>query len=419
MNRSFSEQIASAQNQLHALLNQLNHPTSGEREVAERAVEALSQSLEELHVAQEELHQQNAELLATRRALAAERQRYQELFAFAPDGYLVTDANGIIQKANRAAARQVGVREDHLEGKPLAVFVSSDEQADFYALINQLRRMAPSTSSPVQDTSFEILMQPRDSNPFPASITVAPVRDEQASLTAIRWLVRDITARKNAYVQLEAALEQKDILLREVHHRVKNSLSIAGSLLELQAMEYEDETIKAVLSKSNLRLQAIARVHEQLYQTEDLRAIDMHSYLTTLITSIHASLGRPDVNLRVTTDPISLDLKTASPCGLITNELVTNAIKHAFPKTASKNGGTQTQEIHVSFRHKWDTFHLVVSDNGIGLNTDITAITAMGTNLVRLLAKSLNGTFEARPTPNMPSGATFEVIFPYPESPTP
>jgi PAS domain S-box-containing protein len=560
-NQTFSRQMSSAQNQLHRLLDQLNQLTSGERKVAEQAVEALSQSLAELHVAQEELHQQNAELRAVQQALAAERRRYQELFALAPDGYLVTDAGGVIQEANRAAAAQLGVREDRLRGKPMALFVPRDDQAAFYALVNRLRRtataQAPGETEAAghQRASIEIRLQSRSGDPFPAAITVAPVHDGQGTLTAIRWLVRDVTARKEAEAQLqfqahlldaveqavivtdpegrvvywnpyaeelygwsaaeargrttveliapenreesikhmqclqngdsyegeylarhrdgtplpievtvtpirdaeqrithligisadisqrkasraklEAALAQKEILLREVHHRVKNSLTIAASLLGFQAMEADDAAVEAMLNSSQQRLSAIARVHEHLYQSDDLRAIAMRDYLTSLTSHVRASMGRPDVTLTVEAEDVQMDLDHASTCGLIVNELVTNAYKHAFPYDDADPAASD-REIRVILRYDApkaagesgddpadappDELVLAVSDTGVGADGDAPSHPSMGMQVVQMMTAKLKGIFRVCPTPDTPSGATFEVIFPYPKSPTP
>jgi PAS domain S-box-containing protein len=152
-------------------------------------LEGLQKTLEELYIAEEELRQQNEELTATHLAVEAERQRYRELFDLAPDGYLVTDAMGTIREANRVAAALLAVHQDHLVGKPLIVFVTKKQRRSFGTRLAQLPQRER-----VKD--WEVCLQPRGGTPFYAAITVAAVRDPQGTLVGLRWLLRDITARK-------------------------------------------------------------------------------------------------------------------------------------------------------------------------------------------------------------------------------
>jgi PAS domain S-box-containing protein len=165
-------------------------------------LEGLSTALEELRIAAEELRQQNEELAAARQATEEQRQRYQELFQFAPDGYLVTDPDGVIYEANRAAAALLGVREEFLVGKPVFLFVSGESRA---ALYDQMRRFREATES-VQD--WEVSLQPRERLPLPASVAIGMVRDATGRLTGLRWLIRDITERKRGEEELRSARDQ-------------------------------------------------------------------------------------------------------------------------------------------------------------------------------------------------------------------
>ncbi len=155
------------------------------------SIEELRAALEELHVAEEELRQQNQELVATRQMVEAERQRYQELFEFAPDGYLVTDIEGNIWEANLAAATLLNVSQRFLVGKPLAIFISEAERRSFRSQISRLRE-----SDQLHESN--VLLRPRDREPFAAAITVAAVRDQQGKPSALRWMLRDVTVRKQA-----------------------------------------------------------------------------------------------------------------------------------------------------------------------------------------------------------------------------
>jgi PAS domain S-box-containing protein len=174
-------------------------------EALPEAIEELQHTLEELKVTEEELHQQNEKLAVTRQSMEAERQRYQELFDFAPDGYLVTNAIGTIQEANRAAATMLAVSQQGLLGKPLVVFVAQSDRRNFRLQLSRL-----SQQERVQD--WEVHLQPRGGMAYPASIALAPIRDPQGRLVGLRWLLRDITARKRtelALQQMHAELETR------------------------------------------------------------------------------------------------------------------------------------------------------------------------------------------------------------------
>ena len=184
----FESQIDAAQERLQELMERVGEPEADPKTLVRMAVEELSSNLEELHVAQEELRQQNEELEATRGQLEAERRRYQELFAFAPDGYLVTDPGGVIREANRAAGELLGVRQDHLAGKSLVLFLPEEGQAEFFTRINRLRM-----GKEVRQTPWKTRLHPREGESFHAALTVAAVEDERGHLTGLRWLVRDVS----------------------------------------------------------------------------------------------------------------------------------------------------------------------------------------------------------------------------------
>lgn len=158
------------------------------------AFQELANSLEELRASQETLHQQNQELLEAQAALETERQRYQELFEFAPDGYLITDTNGKIQRANHAAGQLLNVPQSFLIDKPLALYVAEPERRAFYEELDRLPQVGR-----IQEWVTQL--QPRRVAAFDAAITVTTVSDSSGAIVGLRWLVRDITERK----QLEAA----------------------------------------------------------------------------------------------------------------------------------------------------------------------------------------------------------------------
>jgi PAS domain S-box-containing protein len=155
----------------------------------------LQLALEELQIAEEELRQQNEELMEARQATEVERQRYQELFEFAPDGYLVTDMYGVIREANLVAAQLLNIAQNHLIGKLIISFVPEEHRRVFRSMLNQLHTM-----SRLQE--WEVSLSRHRGELFDAALTVQTVRDQQGQAIALRWLLRDITARKQAEEQL-------------------------------------------------------------------------------------------------------------------------------------------------------------------------------------------------------------------------
>jgi PAS domain S-box-containing protein len=231
----FDQQIEVAYQRLHKLMEH-SGGSPEQQGVIGGALEALSTSLEELHVAGEELRQQNEELAAARQLLETERQRYQELFEFAPDGYLVTDAKGIVREANRAAAELLRAPQANLVGKPLTTYVVRDERAAFrsqLALLAEAERMV----------DWEVHLKPRGAQPFPASITVAAAHGVQGEAAGFRWQVRDITRRKQGQSRREALLEALRQARDELEIRVQERTA------ELQAEVAEREAAQAALKQ--------------------------------------------------------------------------------------------------------------------------------------------------------------------------
>lgn len=211
-------------------LETAGHPADGsaqQDEAGREAQEEFASTLEELHVATEELRQQTDELLAARQDTEAQRQRYQELFEFAPDGYLVTDSDGVIREANRAAAAMLGLEPKFLAGKPILLFVAEEDRKSF----DSRRARALTSARPGED--WEICLTPRSGAHFPAAVTVGTVLDSGGRAVGIRWMLRDISERKRAADALRQANEQ---LERRVEERT-GELGQASAALRVEIAE--------------------------------------------------------------------------------------------------------------------------------------------------------------------------------------
>jgi PAS domain S-box-containing protein len=217
--------------------------------------------------------------------------------------------------------------------------------------------------------------------------------------------VRDITPRKQAEEALRASLHEKEILLKEIHHRVKNNMQVISSLLNLQSRHLTDKAAIEMFRESQHRIRSMALVHEKLYQSKDLSRIDFSKYIESLIMFLfHSYRVNSDlVRMKTEVGDVLLDINSAIPCGLIINELVMNAVKHAFPE--GRKG-----EIIVSLKPSGDDrFTLAVSDDGVGFpaGLDFRKTETLGMQLVTMLVDQLDGTISLERKP----GTRFEIVF--------
>lgn len=221
---------------------------------------------------------------------------------------------------------------------------------------------------------------------------------------------QDLTEREQAKALIQASLKEKEVLLKEIHHRVKNNLQVISSLLDLQSQYIEDPVLLSQFEDSQNRIQSMALLHEKLYQSNNLSHINFAEYVESLVDHLFLSYGRGKhkIKPRIDIDNMSLNLDTAIPCGLIINELVSNALKHGFPENAPENN---SGEISIEIHQKSDLDHfvLVISDNGIGFPADLdfqNTESSLGLQLVCALTQQLQGKIEL----NRTQGTQFKLI---------
>jgi two-component sensor histidine kinase len=221
-------------------------------------------------------------------------------------------------------------------------------------------------------------------------------------------LMVELAERRRVEEQVKASLREKEVLLKEIHHRVKNNLQVVSSLLNLQSGQIQDPRITEAFRDSQNRVRSMALIHERLYQSENLAVIDFSDYVRDLAEHLLLSygVGAENVTLDVEADAVFLDIDTAAPCGLLLNELVSNALKHGFPdsrKGVIQVGLCSDQDGHLT---------LTVSDDGVGFPKDIDMQNArsLGLQLVQTLARQLDGRIEV----HRRNGTAFIVTFPVP-----
>jgi PAS domain S-box-containing protein len=220
-------------------------------------------------------------------------------------------------------------------------------------------------------------------------------------------VIRDITERKRTEEQLKASLKEKEMLLKEIHHRVKNNFQIITSMLSLQESNIKDEESLKLLREPKNRIRSMALIHERLYQSKDLTSIDFAEFINIITRELYQTyLCDPNrISLQIDTEKVMLGIEQAIPSGLLVNELVSNAIKYAFPQEIKRKG-----VISVILKAHNNTVQLTISDNGVGIpeDIDIQKINSVGLKLVnRLIETQLKGDI----TLNRNNGTEFHITF--------
>jgi PAS domain S-box-containing protein len=237
---------------------------------------------------------------------------------------------------------------------------------------------------------------------------IAPEINSNGELIGYIGTLTDIHDRKRAEAQLQASLREKEVLLKEIHHRVKNNLQIVYSLLRLQRRRLKDQLAANALLESQNRIEAIALIHEKLYQSEDLSRINLAEYVPSLITNLVSTynVDRIQIDLRIEIEPAFLNIDKAICCGLIVNELLSNSLKYAFSELKQCEPCISIKFTKV----EKSAFSLIVGDNGAGIphHINLLHLETLGLQLVQGFVKQLKGTLQE----NRQSGTEFCILFP-------
>ena len=367
----------------------------------------------ELRVHQIELEMQNEALRESQSSLEESRDRYADLYEFAPLGYLTLTKNAVIIQANLTAATMFGIDRRKLIKSRFGQLVA-DEHRDrwnhyFASILRAADKRVCELKLKKQGGSVIIVrlegirMMPKDVEPN-IRMAISDITDRVKAEENLAVKNRDLDELKAAYAtitideeklrqneaKLKVALEEKEALLSEVHHRVKNNLTAFLSLMSLDSGCEKTEDGKALRRNLQNRARSMALIHDTLYRTGKFSHVDMDIYLHTLIGQIAGTYTK-DSKIRTVVDvqSVALELDRATPAGLIINELVTNSFLYAFPPDfdcMAVRGEPCT--IRVSLVHKNGTDILIVSDNGRGLPESVDPYTAksLGLKLVNFLA---------------------------------
>ncbi len=309
------------------------------------------------------------------------------------------DPDGRIVSWNTGAERVLGYSESEILGQFSAVLFTPEDVAKGEPE-KEIER-ARSTGRSMDDRWH----LRKDGTRFWASGILTSMADEKGRLRGFAKVMRDDTERRRADEQLRSSLNEKEALLQEIHHRVKNNLQVINSLLRLQSQQVPDPATRGMFEEARNRVQAIASIHELLYRSPDLARIDFGAYLNRLTRDLFSffGIGEEQIYLSLYVNDAQLEVSRAIPCGLIVNELVTNALKHGF--TNARNGA-----IKVFFECIQGNCTLAVEDNGVGLpdGFDWANSKSLGLQLVRVLTRQLDGVVTAESNP----GTRFKILFP-------
>jgi PAS domain S-box-containing protein len=365
-------------------------------------------------------------------ALRKNEVRFRTLFEESPISLWEVDLSGVRSYLDELAASGIGNIIGFLQANPVAVREAVDRICILQVNEATLRMYEAETRSQLLDGLSQLFVQEtydafreqlcaflQNTTTFQAetvtstlngrlnavSIRVTILPGYEATWERVVMSVFDITAHKEAERQVRASLDEKETLLKEIHHRVKNNLQIVSSLISLQARHLSESAAEELFGEYQRRVRSIALVHEQLYKSADLAHIEFRDYIETLVAGLFHALRASERSIRHEVDAgdVELGIDSAIPCGLIINELVTNSLKHAFPSGMS---GCVRITLTPAAGNK---LKLVVSDDGIGLPKDIDPRNAssLGLELIDAIGRQLR----AQVVVTRDRGTTFEFTF--------
>jgi len=294
------------------------------------------------------------------------------------DSLIVVGADGTIKTANDASATMLGHTVEELEGMSIESFLDVQEGRESARRLLEFLKKGPSIDL---DTVF----RRADKTRVPVLLSGATLHGDDTETLGAVLISKDISERIEAETRLKRSLREKEVMLREIHHRVKNNMQVISSLLKLQVRNIDDDIARGIITESQNRIRSMALIHEKLYLSDNFAEVDFRTYAKTLVSRLYESYGvhQHAIRMEIDVDYPKLPVDTAIPCGLIVNELVSNALKHAF---SEGDKGTITVRMHQTSD---SLIELSVADDGCGLpkDLDIATTESLGLRLVTMLAE--------------------------------
>ena len=293
---------------------------------------------------------------------------------------IMLDHEKNIVTINDATTDLLGYEKQDIIGKPVN-----------YIFADQTQRNANLFDSNSKSIiNFETRVKTKNNRVIPVLISKSVIKNEKGNIMGIVCIGSNIVEIKDAEEKIKASLEEKELLLRELHHRVKNNLQIILSLINLQSNGIKDQEDLEIFRESQSRVKSMAIIHEKLYQSADFASINFEEYIQSLVSYLISYYSKDFIDMEIDVENgLVLNMDTAVPCGLIINELVTNSLKHAF---IDGNSG----KIHINLHSDYGCFTLIVGDDGIGIPSelDVKNPQKLGLQLVNSLTDQLEGKIE-------------------------
>ena len=342
--------------------------------------------------------------------LRASEERFELLFQSAPQAMIIADAAGSVVQSNRGAQSLFGYDDTAFDGLAIAALVPATVRGRHDGLLRGFLDK-PDLHPQAMAPGRTIFGRRSDGSEFPAEIGLVPlmVRGERQVLAGIT----DITARVAAQEEISQSLREKEVLLKEIHHRVKNNLQIISSLLMMQSDQMPSEDARRMMHESVYRVRSMALIHQLFYGSESLEKIDLGAYAKGLSSSLAGVLA-PAARITVVAENITVPVDIAVPLGLILNELLTNAFKYGLPTTDDallKAHASGLSDVRVEVSVDGGMLRVAVMDSGPGLpdNVDVATAGTLGLQLVRSLTRQLRGTLTLMRRPEAGITLTFAL----------
>jgi PAS domain S-box-containing protein len=311
-----------------------------------------------------------------------------------PVAMIVVNQHGAITRLNQLAETTFGYTSAELMGQPVETLIPSRYR---HAHPGYRQGFLAETNARPMGAGRDLSGLRKDGSEFPVEIGINPVQTDEGPM--ILSVIIDLSERKQSEKRIQDALAQKELLLREVHHRVKNNLQVIHSLLDLQALKCADSELVGMLRDSQNRVRSMSLIHQTLYQSQNFAQVDFQRFLGELLPRLTEAYGSmsSQVLIDIQANDVKLPINEAIPCGLIVNELVSNALKHGFRQR-------QQGRIQVNISQlEGQQVQLSISDDGQGIpdDMDLTRTGSLGLQLVNLLTRQLHGQLDihrANPT---------------------